>query len=500
MPVLFRDVRLPERDAGEGTTLSVNPLVENRPIAALGAPPAQQGRIVEGRGDLPIPGPINGHGRAFVNPMEGRRACLPLALFKLGESPAFKRVRPTQGQAYLRTMLGCIATLRHGATAGMAVCPFLPEPTEKIIDAVAQACADSGMRIALAREEPELSKIGKRPFLDDPEPAEIGEKLAHQPGLRGADLLALYDHLIARWHGAGDGRIGAAFVCSAPLRVAPWSFAALDAMSRAHELALGVHRLETKHQRVFGDARMGGRSMVKCARDLGPLSDRKQVVQANRVDADDLDPVATAGANVAHNPTSDPRRGSGAGPMRELPDRGISRALGAGETFAGDRLNIWSVTKAAALAPTRAGVARPLRPSARDGHRAGTRGGGCAKRRPGWGSMELGAPADLILVDLSPRACPPINDLARQLGHVENNSAVRPTLAAGCVVAKNGRVTAVDKAALPAKAREVFAALAPVPRGAANAILAPLPANLAMHKRAVAGDIGRTHMFRQGLS
>lgn len=500
-PILFRNVCLLDLDAVEGRTPPTDLLVRDGRIAGIGPQPAPEGaRVIDGRGDLLMPGLVNAHFHSSVNHMKGRLPGLPLELFMLYESPALETLRPTPRQAYLRTMLGCIEMLRTGTTAVMDDCFFVPEPTTDIIDAVAQAYADSGIRATLALDEPELSELEKLPFLDDLAPAPLRERLAARPRLSAADLLGLYAHLITRWHGAEGGRIGAAVSCSAPQRVSPAYFAALDALSREHDLPILAHMLETKLQRVLGQEKFGGRSLVRYTHDLGLLSDRMQVIHAIWVDGDDLDLIAAAGAAVAHNPNSNLRLGSGVMPFREMLDRGISVSLGVDEAIADDAINMWSAMKTAGMIHTLAGDDPDLWPTAREVLHAATAGGGKVMRRPGLGTLAVGAPADLILLDLGSLAFLPLNDLARQLVHVETGTSVRLTMVAGRVVAEGGHVTAVDETALLAEAREVFGGLAPILRRAADQMADLLPVYRAMHDRAAARDVGMTRKLGKGLA
>lgn len=499
--VFFRNVCLLDLDAEAGMTAPTDVLVSGGKIAAIGPQSAPSGaRVVEGKRDLLMPGLINAHFHSSVNHMKGRLPCLPLELFMLYESPALETLRPTPRQAYLRTMLGCIEMLRGGTTAVMDDCFFVPEPTPEIIDAVAQAYADSGIRATLALDEPELSEMEKLPFLEDIAPEPMRAALARRPKRTAEDLLGLYDHLIGRWHGAEEGRIGAAVSCSAPQRVSQGYFAALDALSLKHDLPVLAHMLETKLQRVLGHEKFGGRSLVRYTHDLGLLSERMQVIHAIWVDSDDLDLIAAAGAKVAHNPISNLRLGSGVMPFREMLDRGTSVSLGVDEAIADDAVNMWSVMKTASMIHTLSGDDPDLWPTAREVLRAATAGGGEVMRRPGLGTLECGAPADLVLMDLSSLTFLPLNDLPRQLVHVENGSSVRLTMVAGRVVAEDGHVSSVDEAALIAEAREVFEGLAPVLRRAADEVSDLLPVYRAMHDRAASRDVGMVRKLGKGLA
>ncbi|MEY8120341.1 amidohydrolase family protein [Falsihalocynthiibacter sp. BN13B15] len=498
---IFRNVHLLDLDRADGMTSITDVLILNGCIANVGdaLTPPQGATIIDGKGDLLMPGLINAHFHSSVNHMKGRLASLPLELFMLYESPALEALRPTPREAYLRTMLGCIEMLRTGTTAVQDDCFFVPEPTPEIIDAICQAYADSGIRANIALDEPEMSEVEKLPFLGDLAPPEWREILTRRPKNSGGELLSLYHHLIDNWHGAGMGRIGAAVSCSAPQRVTPEYFAALDDLSRKHDLPVFAHMLETKLQRVLGHEKFGGRSLVRYTHDLGLLSDRMQVIHAIWVDGEDLDLIAAAGANVAHNPNSNLRLGSGLMPLREILDRGISVSLGVDEAIADDAVNMWSVMKTAGMIHTLSGHDPDRWPSARDVLQAATAGGGRAMRRHGLGTLEIGAPADVILVDLSTLAFLPLNDLVRQLVHVELGNSVRLTMVAGVVVAESGHVTSVDEKSLLAEAREMFRGKAAILERAAVEVAPLVPLYRAMHDKAVARDVGMTRNLSGGL-
>ncbi len=245
----------------------------------------------------------------------------------LYESPELELLRPTPREAYLRTMLGCIEMLRSGTTSVQDDCFFVPSPEPDIIDAVAQAYEDSGIRVRLALDQPELNELEKLPFLREILPADLCKSLSEPSGVPAPRLLELYDHLIDRWHGAADNRIKAAVSCSAPQRVSPDYFAQLDDLSLRHNLPFYAHMLETRLQRVYGEVCLNGRSLVEHTHELGLLSDRMNVIHAIWVNDRDLDLLAASGAIIAHNPNSNLRLGSGIMRWRDIHDRGSRSVL-----------------------------------------------------------------------------------------------------------------------------------------------------------------------------
>jgi 5-methylthioadenosine/S-adenosylhomocysteine deaminase len=490
--VLFRNVRLLAPGSDQGVSAATDLLVENGKIAAIGIGlhPTPGARIVESHGNLLMPGLVNAHFHSSVNHMKGRLPCLPLEIFMLYESPALDILAPSPREAYLRTMLACIEMLRTGTTTVGDDCFFVPAPTPEIIDAVCQAYADSGIRATVALDEPELSELEKLPFLDEIVPAELRARLGRRPAFGRDDLLDLCRHLIKTWHGACEGRLRAAVSCSAPQRVTPDYFAALDDLSRTHDLPFFAHMLETKLQRVFGAERLGGRSLVQYTNDLGHLSDRMLVIHAIWVDGNDLDLIAESGATVAHNPNSNLRLGSGIMPFRAMRDRGIPICLGVDEAIADDAVNMWSVMKTAGMLHTMTGSDYRRWPSACEILDCATRNGGRALKVPGLGTLAIGAPADLALVDLSTLSFLPLNDLPRQLVHVELGQSVRLTMVAGRIVFEEGRVTTIDEAQLLAEAREIFAGRVSA-LAAAEAEVSPLlPFYEAMYLKAAETDVG----------
>lgn len=468
-----------------------NVLIDGGRIVAVGPEAAAEGaEVIEAGGALVLPGLVNAHFHSPVNHMKGRLPGLPLELFMLYESPALDLLRPTPREAYVRTLLACIEMLRSGVTAVQDDAFFVPHPTPEIIDAVAQAYADCGIRARIALDQSNLPELAKLPYLDTLLPPEARRALAAPPAFGTADLLGAYDHLIARWNGAEGGRIGAAVSCSAPQRVSPDYACALQALAERHDLPFYVHVLETKTQRVLGEERLGGRSLVRLADELGVLTPRANVIHAIWVDDADLDLIAARGAVVAHNPISNLRLGSGVMRFRALRDRGIPIALGTDEAIADDAVNMWAVAKMTGLIHNIASPDPEVWPDALEVLDCLIAGGHRAMRNSGLGAIAPGQAADLCLLDLDTLAFTPLNNLHRQLVYCEDGGSVRLTMVDGRVIFDGSAVTTLDEPALRAEARRI----AQDRRGAldeAAALVAPLlPAYREMHRRTAARDVG----------
>jgi len=412
-------------------------------------------REIDGAGKLVMPGLVNAHFHSPVNHLKGSLDSLPLEVFMLYESPALDAAAMSPRAAYVRTMLGALEMLKNGVTAVQDDAFFVPAPSPEIIDAVMQAYADSGIRATVALDQPDVPELEKLPFLAEMLPPKLKADLAAPPPMDAAGLLGCYDHLIRTWHGAEGGRLNAAVSCSAPQRVTHGYFAALDDLSRTHDIPFYIHMLETKLQRVLGEEKFGGRSLIRYVHDLGFLSDRLNIIHSIWVDDADIALIAAAGSVVAHNPISNLRLGSGVMPFRRLRDAGVPICLGTDEAIADDAINMWLVAKMTGLIHNITDPDYERWPTATEVLDCLIRGGARAMRpHVQLGRIAPGYQADLILLDMDTLPFTPLNDLKRQLVYCESGSSVRLSMVAGRIVVENGKVATVDEVALRAEARE----------------------------------------------
>ncbi len=475
-------------------------LVQGQHIRAIGeAAPAlfaQQGcgETIDGKGHhLLLPGLINAHFHSPANHLKGSLRSLPLELFMLYESPSDPALTPTPREAYMCTMLTALEMLRSGTTSLQDDAFLMPCPTPEIIDAVMQAYADCGIRASVALDQPELPEIDKLPFITQGADASLLAALKTPPAMDSEGLLGMYAYLIQRWHGAENGRLRAATSVSAPQRVSPAYFQAIDDLSRSHGLPLYAHVLETKLQRTLAteQPRFKGRSLLQYTADLGLLSPRLNIIHAVWVDEADLALVARGGSTIVHNPNSNLRLGSGVAPYRRMLDHGIPVALGSDEAICDDAANMWGVVKTAGLVHNISGLDSTQWPSAAEVLHSLWQGGARAQLRSGeLGVVQEGALADLALLDLHSPAFTPFNDLRGQLVYSESGNSVKLTMVDGRIVYREGRVGTVDEPALLAEARALFAGKLPLIERARTDAKSLHASYQAMQRRAAAADVG----------
>ena len=470
-------------------------VIDGGRIAAIGpgAAAAWTGpvaRRIDATGLLAMPGLINAHFHSPGNLMKGSLPGYPLEVFMLHEVPPLAPSGDSGRLAYVRTMIGALEMLRRGITAVQDDAYHVPVATVESIDAIMQAYADAGIRATVAIDQPNIVEYEKVPYLAELLPAAERRAMDDAPRQSTQELLALYGHLIERWHGAENGRLAAAVSCSAPQRVTDDYFAGLSALSKRHDLPFNIHILETKLQRVLGRDKFG-KSLVRHVHDLGFLDERMMVIHAIWIDDDDVRLLADSGCTVAHNPVCNLRLGSGVMPYAKLRAAGVPICLGSDEMNTDDSVNLWFVGKTAALLHTLATPDYRCWPQPPEILAALTRGGARAMRRADrLGRLAVGCDADIALLDLDTVSFTPLNDLRRQLVHCEDGSSVRVTIVAGRVVFEQGRITSVDEPALRREMRELMAAGREQTESAARAALRLEPYYRQMVLRAASEDVG----------
>src|ERR1700733_12318976 len=181
MQILIKGPQILTMDAIRSVLPVADVLIEGNLIKAVGqdagAMARPDARIIDGTGQLLMPGLINAHFHSPVNFLKGSLDSLPLELFMLYEVPSGAEAALSARAAYIRTMLGAAEMLKLGITAVQDDCFFLPHPRRLEIDAVLSAYRDIGMRATVALNQPNVPELDKFPFLEALLPAELAEKL-----------------------------------------------------------------------------------------------------------------------------------------------------------------------------------------------------------------------------------------------------------------------------------------------------------------------------------
>jgi 5-methylthioadenosine/S-adenosylhomocysteine deaminase len=277
------------------------------------------------------------------------------------------------------------------ASAELALAELLLGGTTAILDmatvhhtdAVFAAAERSGIR----------ATIGKA-MMDAPDPQ-------IPAGLRESTRASLDEsaRLIARWHGAAEGRLRYAY---AP-RFVPSCTDELLREVGEQAVARGV-RIHTHASENLGEIelvrRRFGKDNIAVLDDFGLLGDHCCIAHCVHLSADERRLLAARGAHVCHCPSSNLKLASGICAVPELIAAGVSVAIGADGAPCNNNLDgLHELRLTALLHKHRAG---PRALPAPEVVRMATRGGAAALGLASQiGSLEVGKRGDVIAIDVT---------------------------------------------------------------------------------------------------
>jgi cytosine/adenosine deaminase-related metal-dependent hydrolase len=447
---------------------------------------------LDAAGCVAIPGLINAHLHSPGNLMRGTLDGYPLEVFMLYEVPPLADGPEDPRIVRLRTLIGAAEMLKLGITSVLDDAFFVPLASRSAIDAIAGAYDEIGMRATLGLDQPIVVEYEKYPFLADILPEAVKRDMERAPRETAEGMLEHYAYLLERWHGRGEGRIAAAVSCSAPQRATPDYLEALSTLARRHDLPFFCHVLETKLQRVLGEEKYG-QSLVQYIDALGILDEHMQVIHAIWVDERDVQTLGRSGATVAHNPVCNMRLGSGIMPFRSLRNAGVPICLGTDEAVSDDSHNLWGAIKAAGTMHALTDPDYAEWPRASEILACVWEGGNRVMRRSRRvGRLDIGASADIALLDRSADAFTPLHDIRRQLVLCESGSSVRHTIVDGRLVMQDRQLTLIDEAELKREVRSLEPMLQAGVAALRGSAAALEPYYRDMVQRAAARDVGFT--------
>ncbi len=217
-------------------------------------------------------------------------------------------------------------------------------------------------------------------------------------GLPPDSLVEDLDTILAdteRLHALADGALVQIAVapCS-PFSVTTRLMDESAALARRLGLQLHTHLAETVEEDAYC-RELYGCTPVEYLERVGWIADDVWCAHCVHLSPKDIATFATAGAGVAHCPTSNLRLGAGVAPVRALLDAGARVGLGVDGTASNERGDLLLEVKNALLVARGRDGGAAL--TARDALRLGTRGGAEVLRRTDIGRIEVGKRADLAV-------------------------------------------------------------------------------------------------------
>ena len=223
------------------------------------------------------------------------------------------------------------------------------------------------------------------------------------------------------------------------------TLAACAALARDARAGIHIHLAEDRADEADAEARCGVRATQRLA-SAGALNDTSLVAHAVHVDRAEADLLRTSGVTIAHNPRSNMNNGVGLAPVGWM---GSRLALGTD----GIGADMFEEARTAHLRLRDGGFEAP------DGWplaalAEGSALAGRAFGEPALGRIEIGAPADLAVLDYAAPTPVLATTLASHWIFGLSAAAVRDVLVGGEVVVRNRRLTRIHDADLVLEAQE----------------------------------------------
>lgn len=425
--------------------------VRGREIVAVGPAAEIAGRYraartIEAGERCVFPGLVNTHTHLFQTFMKGLgegihvhswiRAITTPGLLQMGER-----------DFYLSAMIGCLETIRGGATTLVEF--MYPNPRHDMQDVVLRAMVDSGIRGFLGRGVADIAD------------AEGYPRYAFSPDLYEPLPEAMDDcaRLLKLCERSGEGRIA---FCLAPPHmrcIRPETFGVMKEFADRHGCPITMHVCETPYDDVVIGERHE-KLAVQWLEELGFLGPNLLAAHCVHLVEDGIARFAANGVKVSHNPVSNMILGNGVAPVPRLREQKVVVGLGSDGAASNNTQDLLEAMKAAVLLQ-RAVKGDPSVLSGRDALRMATIDGAQAVGLGEViGSLEPGKRADLVLANFYQPKSVGFFDPINTLVFSADPRAIDTVIIDGQVVLENGHFTKIDEEALVHEAQAAAESLA----------------------------------------
>jgi 5-methylthioadenosine/S-adenosylhomocysteine deaminase len=443
---------------GDGSFLEDTDLwIADGNIAALapaGAPPPREGSIetLSFERALVLPGMVNAHSHSYATLLRGTVAGAPLDLFVM--EAMSRRGAHTPPPVEIAAMLQAAEMLRCGITAMVDHFRYGALPTVEAISAAFRAYGRAGIRAAIAPMYEDKVYIDSMPIDRARLPAVVRQRWEAMRTVPPSDYFAMMEEVVAEWHGRERSHV--LLGVDGPQRCTQHLLEMTGDFAAKHQLGLHTHLLEAKTQSLMAPTDCGG-SFVAYLDRFGLIGPRSSLAHFVWCGDRDIELAAERGVTVVHNPVSNLLLGSGLQPTARLLEAGIKVALGS-DSGSCTGLSLFEQAKFALLL-NRIGQTDCDRwlTAPQILRMATAHGAAVIGQADSLGAINVGAKADLAVIDLTGPTYRPRGDIWNHLVMYETGANVDTVLVGGDIVVRHGRCTRIDEADLLAEADELAA-------------------------------------------
>jgi 5-methylthioadenosine/S-adenosylhomocysteine deaminase len=257
--------------------------------------------------------------------------------------------------------------------------------------------------------------------------------------------------------GIDGDRVRLALSPHAPYSCSPELWQAVRGLADEHALPIHTHVAEGGRETAFMRETYGT-TTVQWLEDLGFLGSDVTAAHCTQLTAADIELFARHDVKVAHCPVCNAKLVSGTMDLRALTAAGVTVGLATDGPASHNTLDMFQEMKFAAITHKQA-TEDPTFLTTREVLAMATTGSARAMHRPELGRIEVGAPADLIVVDLDRPHVAPVYDVEAALVYGSRADDVTHTIVGGRLVLDAGAVVDVDEERVVAMFREKALAL-----------------------------------------
>jgi 5-methylthioadenosine/S-adenosylhomocysteine deaminase len=253
--------------------------------------------------------------------------------------------------------------------------------------------------------------------------------------------------------GEGSGRARLALAPHSVYTVAPKELEWVAGLAREHDLRVHIHLSETQGEVERCLEEHGCRPAVHLER-LGLVGPHLIAAHGQYLDESELELLAEGGATVVTNPLANLKLATGGiFPYAAARRAGLRVCLGTDGASSNNSLDMFEEIKMVALLQKHREADATVLPAPEALELATVVPAELFGQ--GSGRLEVGEPADLMLVDLSGPGTQPVHDPVSALVYAASGSCVRTTICDGQVLMHDGKVEICDEEEVIAKAVEV---------------------------------------------
>lgn len=411
MKTLFKNIRIPEEYGFADEHIFL--MTDGNTISYIGREePSEYDNVIDGMGNLIIPGFYNSHCHAPMVMFRGYGEDLPLSRW-LNEKIFPAEERLNSRNVYVASKYAIAEMLKNGIVSFSDMYFFE--------DSVAEAVIESGIKANLSRSL-----------------VSFGEGATIKGDWRFNESV----EWIKQYNNTSCGKLKMDMSIHAEYTNQIGYIREVAEYTKANGLRMQIHASESESEHLECIKKYG-KTPIELFLDLGLLDSPTTLAHCVYVTDSDMDIIREKGAFVSHNATSNLKLGSGVARVPKMLQKGVCVTLGTDGAASNNTLDILREYQLASILhkgynrDAEATVASQMLDLA-------TLNGAKSQGRDDCGKLIVGNRADLVMIDLNAINNKPCFDTYCTLSYSANSSNVLLTMVDGEILYRNGEFTTID--------------------------------------------------------